>query len=115
MNLQAVQVLLILFYLVTAAIALSLSYIYFIGLRMARREGKDILRAVASTWLIISLLLVRRAVEEALLIDNIDLRNSLVWQGFSVLLFSALLILACYFLYATVKRSPPLGGEPKRR
>jgi hypothetical protein len=105
----------LLIYTTGAGISFVISYLYLVALKMSKVDGRDILRAIAFSWLVIGSLLIRRSVEEIARIEGITLCGTPVWDGISIILFLGLLIFGAYFLYATVKRNPPRGGVLKRR
>jgi cytochrome c oxidase assembly factor CtaG len=89
------------------SLSFVLAYLYWLGLTHARREGKEILRAIVYLWLIIGIIEAKAtAIEVAAIFEEapiLDETHYIMTIPGQILL----MLVAVYFLMATVRRNPP--------
>jgi len=91
----------------TASLALVLVYLYWLGLKHCKTEGKPILKAIVVIWSAVAMLEVKATMIEIMSVYDHALdfgdMHYLVRLPFQLML----LISAVYFIRATLKRNPP--------
>lgn len=89
------------------ALSFVIAYLYWLGLSHAKSEGREILRAIVFVWMGIGIVELKAlAVEVAIIFEEAPLLDE-VHYILTIPGQVILLLVATYFLMATVRRNPP--------
>lgn len=95
----------------TGAVAIVLAFLFYLGLRYSKKnEGQHIMRAIIWVWIAVAThQLFGLFFNIRIASGEITVSSAHYWANIPVNIF---LMLACmYYLWATVRRNPPINGE----